>query len=55
MTQRYIAPPRNRWQCNACDAIRQAPCAAACLPADHYDPRAHRENAAVAGAAEEVL
>jgi len=37
----------NLWQCNACNAIRQAPCAKACLPADHYDPRDARETAAV--------
>ncbi|WP_432678029.1 hypothetical protein ACRAJ3_25135 [Rhodococcus pyridinivorans] len=37
----------NRWQCNACDAIRQAPCGKSCLPADHYDPRDARETAAV--------
>lgn len=49
MTQRYIAPPRNLWQCNTCNAIRSAKCAPACLAGDHYDPRAHRENAAVAG------
>lgn len=55
MTTQHIAPPRNLWQCNTCNAIRQAPCAAACLPADHYDPRAHREDAAVVGPAEEVL
>lgn len=37
----------NVWECNACNAIRQAPCGRMCLPNDHYDPRDHRENAAV--------
>lgn len=40
--------PQNTWPCNACEAIRQAPCGPVCLPADHYDPREHREAAAVA-------
>ncbi|WP_343466497.1 hypothetical protein AAI421_18345 [Rhodococcus aetherivorans] len=51
----YIAPPRNLWQCNTCNAIRSAKCAPACLAGDHYDPRAHRENAAIAGPVEESL
>lgn len=37
----------NLWLCNACDKLRNAPCASVCLPADHYDPREHRENAAI--------
>lgn len=37
----------NLWQCNFCNSIRQAPCKAACLPSDHYDPRDSRENATV--------
>lgn len=37
----------NLWLCNACDKLRNAPCAPVCLPADHYDPRDTRENAAI--------
>lgn len=44
----FGAGPRNTWICNACEAVRQAPCGPVCLPADHYDPREHREAAAVA-------
>lgn len=55
MTAPHLSPPQYLWQCGTCHAVRSAKCAPACLDGDHYDPRAHREAAAVAGPAEEVL